>query len=70
MRNSFFIRVEQVYGDIQLCDGPALSEGGFFYEFSMGQKSVTTDDHGAIEDAMYKILKKRFFSKISLGFNM
>jgi threonyl-tRNA synthetase len=54
--------LEQVYGDIQLCDGPPISEGGFFYEFSMGPgKAVTQEDYKAIEESINKTLKKRFY---------
>jgi threonyl-tRNA synthetase len=45
------------YGDILLCDGPALNEG-FFYEFFMGDRAVSSDDFTELEDIMSKITKQ------------
>ena len=51
--------IEIHYGNIQLCDGPAIQEG-FFYEFSMDQgRTVSPDDFKLIEENINKILKKR-----------
>ena len=53
--------LEDLHGDdVLLCDGPALEEGGFFYEmFLHGDKRVTEEDYKSIEKAMKRHIKKR-----------
>jgi threonyl-tRNA synthetase len=45
---------------IRLCDGPALKEGGFFYEmFLHDQLTVSESDFQEIHDYIKKIIKQK-----------
>lgn len=49
----------QYQDQVQLCDGPALSEGGFFYDFMLKGKSVSESDFVNLEALCKKIIKKK-----------
>ena len=53
--------LEALHGDdVLLCDGPALEEGGFFYEMWLaGDERVAEADYKGIEKLVKKFVKKR-----------
>lgn len=53
--------LEAYHGDdVLLCDGPALEEGGFFYEMHLaGDRRVTEADYTALERLVKRFVKKR-----------
>ena len=51
--------VEKQYRDVQLCIGPALDDGGFYYDVEMGEQKVTPGDFKTIERVVEKIVKEK-----------
>ena len=53
--------LEAYHGDdVLLCDGPALEEGGFFYEMHLaGEQRITEAAYGALERLVKRFGKKR-----------
>ena len=51
--------VEREYKDVNLCIGPALDDGGFYYDVEMGEQKVTPADFKQIERTVEKIVKEK-----------
>ena len=59
--------VEKEYKDVNLCIGPALDDGGFYYDVEMGEQKVTPTDFKNIEKIVEKIVKeKQPFQRLQL----
>ena len=51
--------VEKEYKDVNLCIGPALDDGGFYYDVEMGEQKVTPVDFKQLEKTVERIVKEK-----------
>lgn len=52
--------VERVYGDkAKLCVGPALEDGGFYYDVSLGEEKLTPEVFPKLESLVGSIIKEK-----------
>ena len=51
--------VEAEYGEVRLCVGPPLEDGGFYYDVEMGEQKVSPADFPKLEKAAEKITRER-----------
>ena len=51
--------VEKEYKDVHLCIGPALDDGGFYYDVEMGEQKVLPADFKSLEKVVERIVKEK-----------
>jgi len=59
--------LENLYGG-NLCVGPALEDGGFYYDCELGDRKITPDDFKSIDAAVDNVIKEKYsFQRLVLS---
>lgn len=60
------LAMELQYGG-NLCIGPPIDEGGFYYDIEMGDRSISDEDFAALEQSVKKVISDKVpFERLSL----
>jgi threonyl-tRNA synthetase len=60
--------VEAQYGDVRLCVGPPLDDGGFYYDVEMGDHNVSPVDFARLETAVRRaVSEEQPFTRLVLS---